>query len=414
MKRRFKQIWAYCTKGVWNDTRSSIWVKAIKVLNLTVSSFLNKNVQRQAAALTCNTILALVPVLAILFAIGRGLGFESLLQTELFRYLPAQREALVTVIVWVDSYLAQSSQGIFIGVGVAVLAWTIFALFDNVESALNDIWEIRAERSYYRKFTDYSAIIIVLPLLIILDGGIAVLMTSASDSIKLLMPVWNVVLSIAPYVLMSLFFIGVFKLFPATKVKLRHTLIPGIACGIGFQLLQWLFVTGQIYVSRYNAIYGSFAFLPLLIVWMQLVWVMTLTGATLTFASQNFFRHDFKQEVDGISQSYLSSVAVSVMATIARRFEAGADPIAMEELARELHLPYALTDKVCGLLSAAALINKSRTAADIDGYVPARPPESITVGSVAEALRTLGASDFLPEFTPSPRLTHPDCPIAQA
>lgn len=398
MLDRLKRNYEYCTRGVWNDTRQRASVKVIKVLNLTVSSFLNKKLQRTAAALTCSTLLALVPALAMIFAICRGFGFENLLQTELFRYLPAQREVLEKVFGFVDSYLEHSSQGVFIGVGVAVLLFTVLSLIGNVEDALNDIFDTRRGRSLYRKLTDYTSIILLLPILIICDGGISLLMTSASDSIKVLAPVWNVVLTIAPYLLMSLFFIGVFTLIPHAKVSFKHAIVPGILCGLGFQLLQWLFVTGQIYVSKYNAIYGSFAFIPLLLVWMQLVWIMTLTGATLTFASQNVFRFDYKEQVDSISHNYLTKVAVKVMAALAHRFEDGESPYSTESLAEAMHLPIRLATAVTERLETSNLVSRVKLANGDDAIQPSRAPQSITVATVVDAISDNGSSDFLTDF----------------
>ena len=122
---RCLSLYTYVTEGVWNDTRRTAWVNFVKTVNLSVRSFLNGELQVRAAALTYQTILALVPMLALVFAIGRGFGFQNLLETQLFNNFPVQREALSTVFSFVDSYLAQSSEGIFVGVGILFLLWTL-------------------------------------------------------------------------------------------------------------------------------------------------------------------------------------------------------------------------------------------------------------------------------------------------
>ncbi len=118
--QRFMQNVKYCISGVWNDRRTLLSVKILKVINLSVRSFMDRDLQMRSCALTYNTVLAIIPALAMLFAIARGFGFQNLMQSELFRYFPAQRQALETALTYVDNYLAQASQGIFIGIGLLV------------------------------------------------------------------------------------------------------------------------------------------------------------------------------------------------------------------------------------------------------------------------------------------------------
>ena len=166
-KNTVLKVYDYCTMGVWNDTRDKLWINLIKTLNLLIGSFLDKKLQQKAASLTYNTVLAIVPVLALIFAIGRGYGFQNLLQRELFKYFPAQKEALTTAFVFVDSYLEQSSQGVFLGIGIIFLLWTLISLMNNVEQVFNQVWNIRKSRSMERKITHYTAILTTLPILMI-------------------------------------------------------------------------------------------------------------------------------------------------------------------------------------------------------------------------------------------------------
>jgi membrane protein len=176
-------LWNYLWNDVWSDTRNNWYIRLAKTLNLSVKSFLNANIQSQAAALTYHTILALVPALAILFAIGRGFGFHNILQTQLFNYIPAQKETLDTVVGFVDAYLAQSSQGIFVGIGIALLLWTMISLMSNIESAFNSIWGIKQGRSIWRKITDYTAMLLILPVLMICSSGLSLFMTSTLQNL---------------------------------------------------------------------------------------------------------------------------------------------------------------------------------------------------------------------------------------
>ncbi|MDE7475814.1 MAG: YihY/virulence factor BrkB family protein [Duncaniella sp.] len=114
-KTRSIKLWEYCSVGVWKDKRDTAKVNIIKTLNLTVRSFMSTDLQSSACALTYRTLLAIVPALALLFAIGRGFGFQNLLQSQLYQYFPSQRRALEMAFSFVDSCLEQASEGIFVG-----------------------------------------------------------------------------------------------------------------------------------------------------------------------------------------------------------------------------------------------------------------------------------------------------------
>ncbi len=122
-------------------------------------------------------------------------------------------------------------------------------------------------------------------------------------------------------VLTWLFFTGVYMLLPNTKVKFKNAIVAGILSGTAFIILQFLFVSGQLYVSKYNAIYGSFSFLPLLMIWLQLVWVITLAGAVVCFSAQNIFRYSFATQISQISFDYRRKILMAVLIVIARDFK---------------------------------------------------------------------------------------------
>ncbi|WP_302129260.1 YihY/virulence factor BrkB family protein, partial [uncultured Duncaniella sp.] len=283
-KTRAFTLWNYYSEGVWEDNRDTAKVNLVKTLNLTVRSFMSSDLQSAACALTYRTLLAIVPALALLFAIGRGFGFQNLLQSQLYQYFPSQHKALEMAFSFVDSCLAQASEGIFVGVGIVFLLWTLISLLDSVETSFNNIWGVTVDRPFARKVTDYLAICIILPVLMICSGGLRIFMSTTIQKLlpfDFIGPVVGDILDLVSILFGCLFFAGAYALIPNTKVKLKNALITGGIAGITFQILQWLFVSGQIYVSKYNAIYGSFSFLPLMLIWMQFSWLITLAGALI-------------------------------------------------------------------------------------------------------------------------------------
>ena len=402
----FRRFYDYATGGVWSDTRNIFRVNFVKTLNLSVRSFLNGELQLRAGALTYQTILAIVPALALLFAIGRGFGFENLLETQLFAYFPAQREALTTSFKFVDSYLAQSSEGVFVGIGILFLLWTLISLITSVEDVFNQIWGIKQGRTIWQKITDYTAIVLILPIFMICSGGIMVFMTSTLPSMLptgVLTPLLKAVFDLASVVMIWLFFAGTYKLVPTTKVRFKNAFIAGMMAGTAYMVLQWLFITGQIYVTRYNAIYGSFAFLPLLLIWLQLVWTITLAGAVVCFSSQNIFEFSFNNEIARMSDNYKWRLTLAVMTIAIDRYVNQQKPLSPHEIAVRYELPITLVNEAshrlvgCGLLNQVYVEkNEGETA-----LAPAIEPALITVGLVAERIGSAGSENFLPHFNES-------------
>lgn len=403
LRSRLRDNVSYCTNGVWNDTRQSFRVNLVKTLNLSVRSFFNADVQSRACALTYRTMLAIVPALALLFAISRGFGLQEIIREELSGVSHAPT-VLDTVLNYVDSYLNQSSsQGIFVGIGIVFLLWTLISLLGAVESNFNSIWGLKQGRSIWRKCTDYLAIFLILPVLMICGSGLTVYVTSAADrlfDIPFLSSTVSLLLDFASLCIIWMFFTGVYMLIPNTKVRFPNAFVAGMLAGTAFMVLQWLFITGQVYVSKYNAIYGSFAFLPLLLIWMQLVWVITLAGAIICYASQNIFRFNFSKEISSISLNYRTRILLAVSSIVIRRYEREQQPISDDTLARDYGLPSSLVTKTINLLIDSKVLMRVVLDAKAESYglVPAIEPGRLSIGEVIRRVRNTGSTEFIPGF----------------
>ena len=399
--RKGLRLWEYATVGVWHDRRNSLFVRAVKTVNLTVKSFLSTDLQSTACALTYRLILALVPALALIFAIGRGFGFQNLLESQLFNYFPSQRQALETGIKFVDSYLAQASEGIFVGVGIVVLLWTLISLIGAVEDAFNQIWGVKHGRTNWRKITDYTAIFLILPVLMVCGSGLTAFMSSSVENyLPFMTPVVSVALDLASVLLIWFFFTGVYMLIPNTKVKFKNAFPAGIMAGIAFQVLQWLFVSGQIYVSKYNAIYGGFAFLPLLLIWLQLVWLFTLSGALICYAAQSVTDYALESDVFGISFNYRTRIGLGILAVVNRRYQEGLKPLTAVDMQKTFTIPLRLISLLLQEMEDLKLVCRVLPTSnpELIAYQPAKDLSALTVGQVMTAFRRHGTHDFVKEF----------------
>lgn len=253
----------------------------------------------QASALTYSTLLAIVPILAVVFAIARGFGYNKYIEMWFRELLASQPQVADVIVSFVNSYLIHTRSGIFLGVGLIFMLYTVLMLVNNVEETFNQIWQVNNSRPIIRSFVNYLAMFFLLPIIIVISTGFSIFMETVADKmddIVILEPIVRKLFSFFPYMLMSLIFVVIYVYLPNTKVRFSCAIIPGILAGIAMHLLQIAYINSQVWVTGYNAIYGSFAALPLFMLWLQISWTICLFGAQLTYTNQNLNRFGFNLE----------------------------------------------------------------------------------------------------------------------
>ena len=260
---------------------------------LTVRFFTEKRVMAEAAALTYSSLLAMVPILAVVFAIARGFGYNKYIEKWFLNSLSSQPEAANVIVGFVNSYLVHIQGGVFLGVGLIFMLYTVLMLVNNIEETFNQIWQVNNARPIMRSLANYLAMFLLFPIIIIVSMGLSIVMTTLADKIDdilVLGPVVGKLLDLSPSLLLSILFIILYVYMPNTKVRLSCAIVPGILAGLAMHVLQLFYIHAQIWVTAYNAIYGSFAALPLFMLWVQFSWTICLFGAQLTYTNQNLNR----------------------------------------------------------------------------------------------------------------------------
>lgn len=279
MKKRLKQIY--------------------RILYLTIRFFTTKRVMAQASALTYSTLLAIVPILAVIFGIARGFGFNKYIEYWFRDALSSQPQAADAIVGFVTGYLVHTQSGIFLGIGLIFMLYTVLMLMNNVEETFNEIWQVSNSRPIMRSFVNYLAMFLLFPILIIVSSGLTVFMATVAKSFSgdtILGLALPQLLDFSTYIIVTLLFIGLYVYLPNTKVRLSCAIVPGILAGIAMQALQMFYIHSQLWVTGYNAIYGSFAALPLFMLWVQISWTICLFGAQLTYTNQNLNRFGINLE----------------------------------------------------------------------------------------------------------------------
>lgn len=393
----------FLTDGIWRVTEDEVTplqqrlYACIKVVSLSIKQFDVDRITERASALTYSTLLSIIPILAILFAIARGFGFDSLVESQFRSGVASQQAELI--ISWINSYLEHAQSGIFIGVGLVVLLWTVLILTDTIERSFNAIWQVKRPRSVMRKITDYFSMILLLPILIVVSSGLGIFMSTYIKDMEnyvVLAPIVKFLVRLIPYVLTWSMFTALFIFIPNTKVKFSHAWLPGIIAGSAFQAFQYFYINSQIWVSSYNAIYGSFAAIPMFLLWTQISWTICLLGAEMCYISQNLSSFNFGKETANISRRYHDFFCTIILSSICKRFAVGASAYTAEELSKEHKIPIRLTKKLLYELQDMKLILETShdDKSDEIGYTPAIDINVLTVGMLLSRLDSIGSEAF--------------------
>jgi len=339
-------------------------IKQGRIILLSARGFLSNNVQLRASALTLYSLLAVVPIVAIAFAIAKGFGLDQDLEKEISKNFEAQQEVLNWLISHARDALRETKGGYIAGIGIIILFWSVMELLGHIESSFNHIWQIRTSRPWYRKFTDYLTIMLIAPVLIIISSSATVFITTQltgfmekAPILDALKPLITFLIKFIPYLLTWIGLTLLFIVMPNTKVKFWSALVAGIVAGTILQILQWLYIDLQFGISKLNTIYGSFAAIPLLIIWLQASWTIVLLGAELSFANQNVSRYEYESEALNISYSQKRSLVIMIMHFIIRNFATGERPPGAGTIAGHLKIPVRLINDILQDLNNVGLVS---------------------------------------------------------
>ena len=322
--------------------------------------------------------------------------------------LSSQPDAAETIIGFVNSYLVHTKKGIFLGIGLLFMLWTTLMLISNIESAFNDIWHVKHPRSIFRTITDYVSLFFLLPIFLVVSSGLSIWVTALQDQLSdviVLGPIMTFFIELSPYILLSAGFVCLYVFMPNTKVKFSSALWPGVLAGICMQIFQMVYINSQIWISNYNAIYGSFAMIPFFLLWLQTSLIICLMGAELTYCKQNsedFFSNE-PSETSGYSFNTRLELSWTIMEHIAERFSNGEDAYTAEEIKEMLNadvvarggskkIPMKLVDNLLSDLQdihfLAELVHDEK--GDTARYLPNEALKNLTKEELYNRLSNLG------------------------
>lgn len=461
LKIRLKELFNFLSYGIWRSDPDSmsnsknILYNAIKTVILTIRNIRELNIAASARSLTYRTLLSIVPLLAVLFAIARGFGIENIIESGIFNLImgglpeteekhiapPTSTDTLTvladefnTIDIGTISELAVNGDaifsddigfegrtgqllnllfqlihnsleeakggGIFAGVGILLLLYTVLLLFNEIENNFNQIWQVRKGRNIARKVTDYFAMVLLMPLFFVLVNALNILSYPENSTLKIIYILYPFVpglLDLIIYIVIIFLFTALYKFVPNAKVKFINALLAGVMAGVAFQVFQMLFLSGQLWITRYNAIYGTFAAIPLMLLWIQVSWFITMIGAEISYAAQNVNKFSFERETHNISRRYKDFFTIIIMSEIVKRFANGNHPLTADQLSEECRVPSRLTNIILDDLLDIAVVTPTPSIDDdrVMAFQPALDINLISVKDLMVKLDKKGSEDFM-------------------
>lgn len=396
---KISNLFTYFTDTIFRRRESAYgnrfvrWaVRQYKLLFYTARGLIDHETIVRSAALTFYTLVSIVPILALVFAVVKGFGLMEGLIRNLYTLLPQNQEVLDYAVDFAHKALANTQGGVIAAVSIVTLFWAVIRVFGSVEDAFNNIWEVPSSRNLARRYVNYIVIALIAPFLWLIAS------TLGEYLLRLLgvgeTPAGILLVKATALVVIWGAFTLLYAVVPNTKVLWKSAFTAGIVAGTIFMLFQWGYVYLQSRMTSYNAIYGSFAALPLFLLWLQISWEILLFGGELSFAYQNIERFAEERESLGISYDTRRKIILAVMLEIVHDFRERGGSLPIETLRHRLSLPTRIVNDILQQLVRAGLVIEIRDPKDERevSFAPGRDIHGMTLYGIFAAVEDYGTS----------------------
>ena len=411
MKQRFQHFREFVQYDLWRhphvktqDPKKRLWYRVLQTVILVARGFKNQALVVRANSLSFALLFAFIPMLAMIYAIARGFGFEEMVSEQLAGSFLAEANVAPVLLEWVERYLETARGGLFVGIGLVVLIWAVYAFFNMLENSFNSIWNVKKTRSFARRMTNYVMTLLLVPILVVVTSGISIFLNSTeilASVLSAIEPLRKFMLRFIPFVATSAVFTWIFMAIPSTQVKFSSAIIPGVLMGFLYQVVQALSMFLVVLFTRMSIVYGAFSAIPLVLIWLHITCWLLLIGAELAFAIQNNELFAYERDLETISRRYKDYVMLYLLSVIIRRFEQGEQPETAHEMATANQLPIRLVQQLLSRLEETNIVRRVLSEQEEDpAFVPAMDIHQITVEKVLGRVAAHGTEAFLQHTPP--------------
>lgn len=404
MLHRASQFINYDLWRIRESRLSSQKSRALRVLRtvvLSLKQFGNHQDSLRASSLTFYTLLSIVPVFAMAFGIAKGFGLEKVLEEKILERTRGQEEVMRQIVSFARSMLENTQGEVVAGVGVLVLFWSAIKMLENIESAFNYIWGVKKERPLARKFSDYLSMLVVCPIIVIFSGSLNIFLVTQIhmgaerfQALGYVSPVLLTLLSLIPFGVLWGFLAFLYVFMPNVKIQYQAAILGGFFASVLYQIVQWIYISFQFGASSWGAIYGSFAALPLFLIWLQISWLIVLYGAEIAFAYQYEQTYELEWYCQSASRFIKNAFALEISALCLKQFSKS-HPVCPESwLAETLDIPIRLLRERLQELQMAGILTEVKMEGQESSYQFSKPL-NLKAEDVLVAIEKVGKDEGL-------------------
>lgn len=386
-------------KSMKYSTTTSNIKKIFKLLLLTTENFHISHSSLWSSNLSFYAIFSFIPILAIVISIASYLGFKELIANSLFTVLPINVEVYHYILSFTDAVLKGNKEGIVTLVALVSLTWAIIKIFSLIEYSFNAIWKVESSRNIFRKITDYTSIVILFPFTIIASNIVS---SNISEKFQVLTKNLGFLASLSLNILrfsnlltLCLLLAVIYMIIPHTKVKFQSAFFAGVFSGVLIFLLQFGFFKFQRFLINYDAIYGSFAIIPVFLLWQRFFWSIVLSGCHLSFISQNYYKYDYSLSPIKLSFYEKKIISLMIMYIFIKNFEKSQEKFSTNHISYKLKISINLTQNLINYLVKIGLLTKIESDDERSYYQPAFSIEEMDINSVTQKLENWGINNLL-------------------
>lgn len=388
----FAEQWSKLRRELWTTELSSLsgihrlLTRLLRISHLVIKGFRDDDLAVHAAALTFSTLMSLVPLLAIAFAVLKGLGAgpeATMRLTESVSSMPPQFQMFILEIIAMVDRTNFAAVG---SVGLVVLFVTVVQVLGSIESSINRVWGVRESRSLLRKFTNYVSITVIVPVLIMAAFAVGATLHSEAFMARLgeAKFMYQALLRLTPLLTVSAAFFFLIVFMPNTHVNRGPAAISAFMAAILWISWQKIYISLQVSLGKYNAIYGTFASVPIFLMWMYVSWMIVMLATEIAFALQNHSTFHMERSASHASMHAKVMLAVALVLEAARRLTQENTRFQPAEFAQDRKVPIRLVNDIIALLVKGGLL--AELAGHEGSYVLIKSPERLPVSDVLHLL----------------------------
>lgn len=372
----------------YNNNKTKV-IRVVRMIFFALENYRKTKSNLWSSSLSYYSLLAIVPLLAIAFSIAKGLGADDLIKKEILQNSPLQPEALDKLLTFSDKLMDSAKGGVIAGAGLLFLGWSVLKIFSLVERSFNEIWGVKRERVFVRKFTDYFSIVLLFPMVMLLSNGLIVtIQIYFLEKVSIL----SFVIKFIPYILMIFFFTFIYLIIPNTKVKIINAFIAGVFTTVLYNTTQYILLSSQVFLLNYNKIYGSFSVVPVFIIWQKIIWFIILLGAHLSFILQNSYKFGYTIGEARMCIRSKREALFAIVYILIQNYQWEKPPLTVEELGHQLSISMGEVGQLIEALLDVGIILEVSTPSEERLFKINKNINTFTLREFIEIIETYGHS----------------------